>query len=887
MDAALRGRRRDAESDEEIAFHLDMQAQHFERSGVPASEAARLARVAFGSRTDAQERIREARGTAAFEQVRADVSYAFRQMRRSPGFTGTVVAVLALGIGASAAIYSVVDRVLFRPLPFTNAERLVVVWETDRRSGTTREPASWPDIVDIQERAKSLQGSAAFAGVDMSLTSPNAPPIRVTGIATTASFFSLTGTRPVLGRAFLESESRPGGPRVAMLGESTWRSQFGGDPSVIGRTVRVDDVAYEIVGVVPNGTDVGIDQIHELAAYHAPYTGDGEAGVWLPLQASAEEFPRATHPFFLLGRLSPGSSVARAQSELAGIASDLERTYRNENAERGVHVEALSDVVFGPSRPLLYLLLAAVGLVLLVALANVANLMLARGASRGREIAIRNALGATAPRVGRQLLVESMVLGLIGGAVGVLAAGVMLKVLLAQAPANIPRIGDVSVDGRVILLSLVATLLVGLGCGVVPMWQARRLAIVPALKGDAAAPNVHSRRWSSRELLVVAAVALAVTLSIGANMLTRSFRNLMDADPGFQASSIVKAEFQLPPSRYPRDMPKWPKLPEIQQFNASLLERARGIAGVQSVALAAAHPLDAGFTNSWVIVGREAEAKDFPEISVRAVSPSYFETVGGKLVRGRLLSMSDDADAPSTALINETTAKRFFATTEALGSQIRFWGTSRTIVGIVRDERIHGLRASTPPAIYVPIAQVPPSGGVLLARSTSNPEVLGAELQRAIWSIDPQLAVYGVEPFGKTVLRSVASNRFAMLVLSVFAVTTALLALIGIHGVVRYLATQRTKEIGIRMALGARRGEVIGLMVRSGVGLAVLGVMVGVIGAWTLSRLLRTLLYGVGATDPVSFIGVAVVMLLATAASAYLPARRAARTSPLIAIRGA
>ncbi|MFN8571468.1 MAG: ABC transporter permease [Gemmatimonadaceae bacterium] len=886
LDALLHGQRRDRESEEEIAFHLQMQAQQLEHRGMPAPEAARQARLAFGGVADTRERIREARGTALLDQLVADVSYTFRQMRRAPGFTLTVVTVLALGIGASAAIYSVVDRVLFRPLPFVDPSRLVVVWETDRRSGTTREPASWPDIVDFQDRAKSLTSSTALYGADMSLTSTNAPPIRLTGIVTTASFFSMTGTRPVLGRAFLENETKVGGPRVAMLGESVWRARFAGDREILGRTIRVDDVAYQVIGVVPNGTDVGIDQVHELAAYHAPYTGEGEAGVWLPLQASADEFPRATHPLFFIGRLAPGAAVATAQAELAGIASDLEQTYRNENAERGVHVEALPEVVFGPSRPLLYLLLSAVGLLLLVALANVANLMLARGASRGREIAIRNALGATAPRVGRQLLVESLVLGVTGGAVGVIAAGVILKALLAQAPANIPRIGEVSVDGRVILLSLAATLVVGLACGLVPMWQARRLAIVPALKADAAAPNAAAARWSSRELLVVAAVALAVTLSIGANMLTRSFRNLMDADPGFQASQIVKAEYQLPLSRYPRDMAKWPKIPEIQQFNALLLQRAQGIAGVQSVALAAAHPLDAGFTNSWAIVGREGEAKDFPEISVRAVSPTYIETVGGKLVRGRQLSAADDGDAPATALINETTAKRFFPTTEALGAQIRFWGTSRTIVGIVHDERIHGLRASVPPAIYVPLAQVPSNSGVLLVRTTANTDVIGRELQRAISSVDPQLAVYGVESFGRTVLRSVSSNRFAMLVLSIFALTTALLALIGVHGVVRYLATQRTREIGIRVALGARRWEVIGLMVRSGVGLATVGIAVGVGGAWALSRLLRTLLYGVGTTDALSFIGVAVLMFVATAASAYLPARRAARTSPLIAIRG-
>lgn len=886
IDAALHGRRRDRESDEEMAFHVEMQARQFERAGLPPDEALRRARVMFGSRAEVREQVREARGVAGFDQLRADVSYAVRQIRRAPGFSATVIAVLALGIGGSAAIYSVVDHVLFRALPFADSHHMVVVWETDRRSGTSREPASWPDIVDMQARSRTLAASAVLLGTNMSLTSGDAPPVRLTGIVTTASYFALTGARPLLGRTFLDSETRPGGSRVVILGETLWRTQFAADPAVVGRRVRVDDVAYEVVGVVPRGADVGIDQMQELAAYHAPYSGEGEAGVWLPLQATAEAFPRSTHPLFFVGRLAPGLSVGAAQSELASIAADLERTYPQDNAERGVHVEALEDVIFGPSRPLLYLMLSAVGLLLLVAVANVANLWLARGATRRREIAIRTAIGATAPRVGRQLLVESLVLGVCGGALGVAAASAMLRVLLALAPANIPRISEVSIDPRVMALALLATLVVGVACGLVPGWQARRLDIVPALKTDSTTSSSARRGWTGREVLVVAAVGLAVTISVGAIMLTRSFVRLMATDPGFQAATIVKAEYQLPETRYPRDKSRWPKLPEILRFNTALLQRAQGIPGVQSVALASAHPLDAGFTNSWTIVGREGEAKDFPEISVRSVSPEYFATVGGSVLRGRALGTADDADAPAVAVINETTAKRFFATSEPLGSQIRFWGTSRTIVGIVRDEHIHGLRATAPPAIYAPLAQLPFNGGVLLVRTTADAQAVGAAMRRTIAEVDPQLAVYGVEPFTATVLRSVSANRFAMLVFVVFAITTALLAVIGVHGVVRYLAVQRTREIGIRVALGAQRPAVIGLVVRSGLTLSVIGIAVGAAGAWLLTSAFRGLLYEVTPADPVSFISVIVTMLAASVISAYLPARRAARTSPLVAFRG-
>lgn len=885
LDAMLHSGARDRETRDELAFHVQMQAAEFEKAGHARAEAMRRARIAFGHPDDVEEGVREARGTAAWDQLRADVGYAFRQMQRSPGFAFTVIATLALGIGASTAIYSVVDRVLLRPPPFADAERLVVVWETDRRSGTTREPASFPDVADLRARARSLSTVAEFIGTDVSLTSPQAPPQRLSGIATTANYFVLTGVRPLIGRVFTSAESEVGGPKVALLGEALWRSRFARAADIVGQPISVDDVRYEVIGVLPSGADFGIDQINERAAYHASYSGEGEAGVWVPLQASTNEFPRSTHPFLVLGRLAPGATAAAAQSELTGIAADLERTFPDDNAERGVNIEPLVDVVFGPSRPLLYLLLCAVGLLLVVAFVNVANLLLARGTTRMREIAIRSALGATTRRVGRQLLVESLTLGLVGGAIGIVCAVLLLRSLLSLAPGDIPRLDSVRIDAGLAWTAIAASLGIGAAFGSVPMWQARRVNVIHALRGDASAVAGMRQRRTAREVLVVVAVGLSVTLTVSAALLVRSFRNLMDADPGFRAATVVKAQYQLPEARYPRDFSKWPNLPEVLGFNNALLERAAAVPGVQSAAIASAHPLDAGFTNSWTIVGREAEARDFPEISVRAVTPGYFETTGGTLVRGRALTAGDDGSAAFVALINEAAAKRFFSTREALGAQIAFWGRPKTIVGVVRDERIRGLRESAPAAIYLPLAQAPFNTGVLLVRATRSPELLGAELQRAIWSVDPQLAVYGVEPLTRTLLRSVSASRFAMIVLGVFSAVTVLLALIGVHGVVSYLVAQRRKEIGIRVALGAGRGTVTGLVVRSGLALGAVGVVVGIGGAWALSRLLSTLLYGVSRSDGVSFLAVGVGMLAAAALSAYLPARRAARVSPLVAIR--
>ena len=884
-DAIIHRGVRDRETNEEIAFHVEMQAQQFEKSGLPRDEAWRRARLLFGRADDVLEGVRDARGTAMWDQWRADLTYAFRQLQRSPAFALTVISTLALSIGASTAIYSVVDRVLLRPLPFADADRLAVIWETDRKSGTTREPASWPDIVDFRARARSIARFAAFVGYDVSLTSATAAPLRLTGIATSSDYFLLTGVKPLVGRLFTAAESAPGGPKVALVGEGLWRSRFGGDAAIVGQTIRVDDEVLEVIGVVPRGSDFGIDQITERAAYHDAYSGEGEAGVWVPLQATAEAFPRSTHPFLLLGRFSPGATRQTAQYELAGISADLERAYATDDADRGVNVEGLSDVVFGPSRPLLYLLLCAVGLLLLVAFVNVANLLLARGTTRVREIAIRNALGATTGRIGRQLLVESLTLGTLGGAIGIVCAIVLLRSLLALAPSDIPRLDEVRIDAALAWSAIAASLCIGVAFGSVPMWQARRIDVTHALRGDASATRGVRTRRTTRELLVVAAVGLSVTMSVSAALLVRSFRNLMDADPGFSAAAVVKAEYQLPAARYPRDLSKWPRLPEITAFNLALLERVTALPGVQSAAIAGAHPLDPGFTNSWTIVGRESESRSFPEISVRTVSPSYFETTGGVLLRGRALGAGDDGDAPATALINDAAAKRFFSTREAIGAQIRFWGASRTIVGIVRDERIHGLREAAPAAVYLPLAQAPSNNGVLLVRTTRPPETLGADLQRAIWSVDPQLAVYGVEPLTRTILRSVGAGRFAMIVLGLFSGVTVLLALIGVHGVVSYLAAQRTKEIGIRVALGAGRGTITRLVVRSGLTLGVIGVAVGIGGAWALTQLLSTLLYGVSRADSVSFVTVAAGILAAAALSAYLPARRAARVSPLEAIR--
>ncbi|HEX7050810.1 MAG TPA: ABC transporter permease [Longimicrobiales bacterium] len=817
-----------------------------------------------------------------------DLRYALRTLRRTPGFTMVAVLTLALGIGANTAIFSVIDGVLLRPVPFADADRLMMVWETDRNSGTTREPASVPDYLDFGERSTRFERLAAFAGTELNLTPDDGAPLRLTALAVTHEFLPLVGIEPRIGRSFTAAEDAPGGPHAVLISEDLWARLFARDPGVVGRTLRLDDVVYTVIGVLPSGADFGTLQVLGAAAYGRSFADRGTAtgvDVWVPLQPDPESLPRSTHPIFVLGRLAAGASVAAAQQELGAIAAELEATYPV-NDGRGVFIEPLTDVVFGPVRPALVVLLGAVALVLLVACVNVANLLLARGTTRVREVAVRTALGAGAGRLGRQFLVESVVLTLVAAAAGVGLAFAGLELLLALAPADIPRLPDVGIDARVLVATLVVSVLVGIAFGAVPTLQARRIDVQSALKGAGRGASAGRERRRLRSALVVAELALAVVLVAGAGLLIRSFWRLQQVDTGFRAEGVLKAEFQLPTSRYAAGSPGWPDFPEMRRFNGDLLRRVRALPGVESAAIAGNHPLDAGFTNSFVVVGREAEAKNWPEISIRRVGAGYFETVGLPLLSGRTLRDSDDAFATPVLIINQTAARRFFADRDPLGQQIAFWGAARTIVGVVADEHVHGLARPAPPAAYAPFAQVSrPGAEVLLLRTNGDPAALAPAVRRIVRELDPALAVYGVEPLAETVSRSIGQQRFTMALLAAFAALAIALAVIGVHGVLSYTVSRRTPEIGIRMALGASHGNVVGLVVGEGLRLALVGLALGIAGALAASRLLRSLLFGVTATDPATFAAVAAAILAAGALASWIPARRAARVDPMAALR--
>lgn len=886
LRAVVFGARADREHQEEVRFHIEMEAAKLERAGAAPLEARRRARLAFGSTESAREDARDARGVRWIDDLRSDVAYAIRQMRRSPAFTAVVVGTLTLGIGANAALFSVVDGVLLRPMPFADANRLVVVWETDRRSGTTREPASWPDFVDFARDSRSLSATGAVVGLESNFTPERGDPERVPAVAVTHGYFGLTSMTALAGRTISATDEVPGAARVVVLGQRFWETRFHSDRSIVGRTIRVDDEPLQVVGVVRQGADFGVEQIHARAVNHGPFRGGSEVAVWLPLQANAEMFPRDTHPFFFLGKLAEGTSIGAAQDELGAIAARLETAYRS-NADRGVYVESLRDVVFAPVRPVLLMLLSAVCLVLVVACVNVANLLMARSTVRLREVTVRAAIGAGWGRLSRQFAAESMLLSLVGAAAGLSLAIVVLKLLVAVAPPGIPRLGDVHIDWRVLVLTTFVAIVVGLVFGLVPALQARRINVSESFKGETRGATNGGRRTRIREVLVVAELALSVTLVLCASLLLRSVRAATDVDPGFQVAGVLKSEYQLPERRYPRDYKSFPNWREVHAFNRDVLARVKAIPGVKSAAIAGAHPLDAGFTNSFSVVGREAEARDWPEIPVRLVTPEYHQTMGVRLERGRLFSDGDDARSPLVALINREAADRYFKGRDPMGAEIRFWGMNRRIVGVVDNERFKGVTEPVSPAVYATIGQAPSFSGVLLIRASGAiPPTLANEVRAAVRAVDPQLAVYGVEPLVDTLRSSLGNRRFAMLVLGCFAVVTLVLALIGIHGVLRYATAQRTREIGIRLALGATQRGAAGLVVRGGLMLAAIGIGLGLLGGAAGARLLDSLLFGVTRSDVATYVGVTVASLVAAGLAVALPARTASRIAPVEALRG-
>jgi putative ABC transport system permease protein len=819
--------------------------------------------------------------------MHTEFRYALRSLRKNPGFSVVAILTLALGIGANTAIFSVVDAVLLRRAPFDDIERLVMVWETDRNTGTIREPASVPDYLDLKERASSLGISAALMADEMNLAPAAGDPRRVPVLRVSHELLPMLGLSPIIGRVFGPEDDRPGAPQRVLISESLWAREMGKRADAVGQTIRLDDQLYAIAGVMPRGSDFGVLQLLSRAAYSRSFADRGERteiDIWTPLQADPRQLPRSTHPIFVAGRLAPGVTPAGAQAEIGRIMADLERAFP-ENAARGAYVEPLSSVVFGPFRTAFYLLLAAVTLVLIVASVNVASLLLARGAGRAHEVAVRAALGASQTRLLRLFVTEALLLTSAATILGLLIAFGAVRAIVSLAPADIPRLADAAVDVRVLGAAIAASAIVALAFGLFPMVQARRADLQAAIGRGSHRTSQGRERKRLQQALVVFELGLAVLLVCGAGLLIKSFWHVSRVDAGFRAAGVLKAEYQLPAVRYPSNFQNWPNFAEQHAFTRTLLERASRLPGVAAAAIAGNHPLDPGFTNSFAIVGREAEARGWPEISLRRVSPSYFAALDLALVRGRLLRDSDTTASAPVVLINEAAAQRFFPDRDPIGAQMRFWGAARRIVGVVANERFHGLTEAAPVAAYAPLSQAPSSTGVLLLRTSLDPSSLTTSAEDVIHGVDPALAVFALEPLTDTIARSISQRRFTMVLLGAFGALALTLAALGIHGLLSYNVAARRQEIGIRMALGARRADVLGLVMREGLGLVAFGLVFGLAGALALTRLLRTLLYDVSATDPVTFITVAALLSAVAIAATLAPARRASRVDPLVAIR--
>ena len=881
-------RRSAAERDlnDELRFHLAMEIEAGMQRGLSPDEARRRALVTFGGVERFREETRDTDRPRWLEEARVDLAHGWRLLLARPAFSIAVILTLGLGIGANTAIFSVVNAVLLRPSPFPDPDRLVIIWETDRASGTHHEPASWPDVVDIGERSRTLQAVGVMMGRDVTIAQAGrGDPERVTGLAITPSVLSVLDVHMIAGRPLTTDEGRPGSQRVVLLGEQFWRTRFAADRGIVGRTIMVDERPALVAGVLPAAADLGVRQIHERADYAETFSG-AHADVWLALQPSADSFPRETHPFLTVGRLAPGATVAASQRELARIAASLEREYPVD-AHRGVNVESYGSVVFGAIRPALALLLGAVTMLLLVTCANVANLLLARTAARTREVAVRVALGAARARIGRQFLVESLLFVTLGTAAGVALAFGAVHVLVALAPSDVPRIDTASVDGRVLAYTAGTALLIALLFAALPVLQMRGLDLQHTLKshgGRLISLGRSTRRFQAG--VIVAEVALTVMLVVGAGLLLRSLLRLSRVDPGFDATRVLEAQYQLPSTRYPIDFKRFPDLPEINAFHARMLAAVRAIPGVAGAALAGSPPLDPGFTNSFTIVGREAESAHYPEIRTRFLSPGYLETMGVPLLAGRAIEDGDDAHSPNVIVINRSAALRYFPATDPIGQSIGFWGSPRRIVGVIGDEKFRGVDAPSEPAVYAPIAQAPQQQATLLLRvSHGDPLDLVPAVRAALRDLDPQIPLFGVERLELSVRSSIAKPRFDAVLLAAFGVVAMLLAVIGVYGVLSYTVTERMAELGVRMALGADRWSIVRLVAGMGVGLAALGVALGVGVAYAGSRLLRSMVFGVTTTDPVTFAGVIVIVMLTAVAASLEPAFRATRADPMQALR--
>ena len=803
-----------------------------------------------------------------------DLRYGIRVMARRPGFTLVAVITLALGIGANTAIFSVVNGVLLNPMPYRAPDRLVQFWETNPLKNWTQATVAPANFFDWQKQNQSFEDIAAYIGSDkkgpgltgLQLTG-NGEPERVQALFVTGNIFSVLGVDAMLGRTLREEETWQGKHTVIVLSYGLWQRRFGGDPNIIGQTIALNGRNREVIGVMS-------------PAFYFP---SKEVEMWAPMGWDYKQIAEMRRPHFLraVGRLKDGVTIDQARAEMTSIAGHLEEQYPVTNTQMGAGLGPLKEWVVSDTRLPLIVFLVAVAFVLLIACANVANLLLSRAATRTREVAIRTALGAPRRRIVKQLLTENLLLATAGGGLGLLLALWCRDLLVMFSPGNIPRLDEARLDGRVLGFSIGITLLTTLLFGLVPALQSSKPDLVATLKEGGQKGGSQGGRI--RNALVVTEVALALALVIGAGLMIRSFIRLQQVDPGFNASNVLMISIDLPGARYPEDS-------QAIAFFEQAEQRIKALPGVvQAGSTNVAALKGSGYTNDMTIPGRPPE--DYiREIRHKAITPDYFRAMGIQLLGGRFFDSSDNAKGAPTIIVNEAFARRCFPDEEAVGKQVKFArpnepGQWETIVGVVRNEKQDSLSADPKPEAYKSQLQETSSEMTLVVRTAGDPRPLIGAVREEIRALDRDLPPYNIKTMNDLLYESLARERFTTLLLMVFAGLALVLASVGIYGVMSYSVTQRTHEIGIRMALGGQTSDVLKLIVRQGMGLAIIGLAAGLAASFALTRVMSTLLYGVSATDPLTFILSPVVLAGVALAACLVPARRAMEVDPMVALR--
>ena len=888
LRSLLRRNRVEAELDDELRFHFEKQVEKHIRSGLTHAEAVRRARLFFGGMDQVKEECRDARGVQLLETLSQDIRYGWRVLRQKPTFTMVAVLTLALGVGANTAIFSIVNAVLLRALPFPEPGRLVRIYFNNPGTGLHGVLYSVPELEDLRRSGVFENVTGAERG-SIDLTG-GAEVQRLEMVTANFNYFSMLGVTPQIGRLFGPQDDTAGYAPSVVISDSLWRLKFGGDPNILGRTIRLDNDPYEIVGVLPPGfRHPGRSQSQDVEVWLA--SGFRAASDPEPVR-SARSFPGS------LGRLKRGITLEQAQAQLTAMAAEIRRDFPADypaQARWTIEIRPLQEDLVGKVRPMLLVLFGAVTLISLIVSLNIANLLLARASGRQQEMAVRSALGASRERIMGQMLTESVLLSSIGGAAGIATAFGTLQFILHFVPPSIPRLSEVNIDWEVLAFALLISLLTGLLFGLAPALHATRFALSSGMREGAGGSGYSVKTGRLRDALIVSELALAVVLMVGAGLLVRTFEDLLKENPGFNPTQVVTASVNLPFPNDPKNDP-YRTLAKQATFYRELGRRMNAIPGVELAGFTSNLPASVnGFAFTLGFEDRPSNSGDDLRARDILVNPDYFKVMQAPLVRGRFFTEADEDERPRVAIIDESTARRYWTGRDPLGRRIRMGqGAWMKVVGVVKDIKQDGLDMDGVPHVYVPMYQewdVSPGyvfrDFCIALRTPLAKSALEPEIRREVASVDPKLPVYDVASMNELLDRSLASRRFSAQLVGAFAGVALLLAAIGIYGVLAYMVGQRSREIGLRMALGATRSDILRLVMRKGAILAGVGVAAGVTLSASASSLMAGLLYGVRPHDPAIFLAVPLVLLAVALLASYLPGRRATKVDPMLALREA